>query len=244
MLRKFLFLIAFVLVPSLYTIIKAQTIMEENGIEYVVKDGVKYNQMDTTLVVVGYYADLMSDEVTIPSSLTINGKTKTVVSARMNSLQGAPLKVLNWELNANVPQGMFSGCRSLTDVNFTSPNLDNIRIGQAAFAHCTSLKNIQIADKCVSLLFHRAFMGCTSLKKVVLPESVVKINAYAFNGCISLVELDIRNKKLAASVKSSPRMYASKSPWATQGQSKGRKPGEAGAGDSRFKVKKNGIISY
>ena len=59
------------------------------------------------------------------------------------------------------------------------------RIGDKAFADCTSLKSITIPES-VTKIGNSAFKGCKSLKSIIIPDSVTEIDSLAFLGCSSL----------------------------------------------------------
>ncbi len=107
-----------------------------------------------------------SGDVVIPSTVTFNGKTLTVVS---------------------IGNSAFDYCRSLTSV--TIPDSVTI-IGPYAFAYCSSLTSVTIPAS-VTSIYHRAFDGCSSLTSVTIPASVTSIDSAAFNGCSSLTSVTI-----------------------------------------------------
>lgn len=75
----------------------------------------------------------------------------------------------------------FHGCAGITSIKF--PNA--ARIGQYAFAYCTSLTAVDADDLPLATGGTGAFLGCTSLETASLPEATTGYQI--FNGCTSLV---------------------------------------------------------
>jgi len=83
----------------------------------------------------------------------------------------------------------FASCTSLTSV--TIANSVNF-IGLSAFASCTSLANVTIGNG-VTLIAQSAFFSCTSLTSITIPNSVNFIGGGAFSSCTSLASVTIGN---------------------------------------------------
>ena len=79
----------------------------------------------------------------------------------------------------------FWGC-NLKEVVFN----ELVKIGEDAFAHCTSLERISIPYT-VTDIDEGAFYRCSSLREVVLNEGLVKIGKNAFLGCESLESITL-----------------------------------------------------
>ncbi len=108
--------------------------------------------------------------------------------------------------NTNIPSDTFSGT-SITSVNlngfvsigdraFLSTLIDeielnNIAVGQYAFANCYNLTEVKIEGTVT--LDKYAFRGCIKLSKI--EGSVPMLTAGLFQGCSSLSELTLANKK-------------------------------------------------
>ena len=104
--------------------------------------------------------------VEIPTTVTKDGKTYTVISIGLSA---------------------FYDCTGLTSV--TIP--DGVTsIGKSAFEGCTVLTNITIPDG-VTSIDYRAFYGCTGLTSITIPDSVTNIGGYAFSGCTGLTSITI-----------------------------------------------------
>ena len=129
-----------------------------------------------------YFADRFSDPVTIPSSVTYNGKTYSVTS---------------------IGEYAFIGCYSLPSI--TIPN-SVTSIGYKAFRDCSGLTKAEFAS--IESLCSISFAGAHSnplcyayhlyidgkeVKDLVIPSSVTSIGGYAFCGCSGLTSVTIPN---------------------------------------------------
>ena len=122
--------------------------------------------------------------VTIPSSVTYEGKTYSVTSIGLDAFSGC------WGLNTiTIPNSVtkigrfaFSGCRGLTTV--TIPN-SVTEIGQGVFCGCTGLTSVTIPES-VTSIGNSAFYGCSALKNVRLGDGITAIGDWAFSGCSSI----------------------------------------------------------
>ena len=107
-----------------------------------------------------------TDSVTIPPTVTYEGKTYTI---------------------AGIGVYAFSGCSNVKYVKLPETVKS---IEHYAFRNCTSLESINIPDSLTSI-GGLAFSACTSLKSVSLPATMRSIDARAFNGCTALSEINI-----------------------------------------------------
>jgi len=83
---------------------------------------------------------------------------------------------------ADLGDGAFSGCESLTGVDLPA---GLSRISDSAFFYCESLARIEIPDSVLSIE-DWAFFRCSSLTSVVIPANVADIQLSAFGNCSSL----------------------------------------------------------
>ena len=79
----------------------------------------------------------------------------------------------------SLPEGVCSGCTSLTSVDIPS---SVTVIGEAAFRGCTSLISVDIPSS-VTVIGESAFRECTSLISVDIPSGVTEIGNFAFDDC-------------------------------------------------------------
>ena len=69
------------------------------------------------------------------------------------------------------------------------------RIGNYAFAYCTSFKSIIIPDS-VESIGYGAFGDCPSLESIIIPGLVENIGKWAFGDCPSLKEIIFKGKTM------------------------------------------------
>lgn len=90
---------------------------------------------------------------------------------------GSPLSVIQ--------TGVFKGCSNLTSI--TLKGIQTIE--SEAFLNCTSLVSVKFeshSKRNLETIGSSAFSGCDSLLVVALPESVNKVDKFAFENCTSL----------------------------------------------------------
>ena len=77
-----------------------------------------------------------------------------------------------------IPQYAFSGCKF---TNITFPNVTEIYYH--AFSNCQNLVEISLPSLQDGCMGEAAFSGCTKLERVNLPDDVVSLGGYTFEGC-------------------------------------------------------------
>lgn len=123
-------------------------------------DGIYYELKDSVATVVsGNEGEEYEGDITIPSSITYEGKTYKV---------------------AEIGKSAFWGCISLAKVKMPSTVAT---IGENAFGACYSLTSINIPEG-VTTIGENAFRGCSGLTSINIPKGITEISSGAFHGCI------------------------------------------------------------
>ncbi|MBQ7683573.1 MAG: leucine-rich repeat domain-containing protein [Bacteroidaceae bacterium] len=156
-------------------------------------DGIYYYRISTTELEVAN--KVFSDQnrsaytgtVTIPSTVTFNGKKFTVVSigeyAFRDCTQLTSVTIPN--SIRTIKDYAFYNCSQI--IGLTIP--DSVTsIGVGAFEGCSAIVSMKIPNG-VPAISDETFYGCTALKTLVLPASVASIGAEALTRCTSLLSL-------------------------------------------------------
>ncbi|MBO7482034.1 MAG: leucine-rich repeat domain-containing protein [Bacteroidales bacterium] len=86
----------------------------------------------------------------------------------------------------SIADGAFSGCSSLTAVNFNATNCTTMgSYSSPVFDGCTSLATLNIGENVTNIPGY-AFMNCSGLVSATIPHSVTSIGNSAFSGCSGL----------------------------------------------------------
>ena len=153
-----------------------------------------------------YFSNEYQGSVTIPESVTYDGKTYSVTS-----IGGSAFRGCSGLTSIDIPNSVtsigyyaFYGSKSLTSV--TIPN-SVTSIGGWAFYGCTGLTkvivndivawcNISFADQYSNPLYYAKHFYCdenTEITNLVIPNGVTKIKLYAFYNCSGLTSVTIPN---------------------------------------------------
>ena len=89
------------------------------------------------------------------------------------------------QADVTIDDDAFANCTSLATLTIA----DGVTIGKWAFYKCTNLATLTIADGVT--IGEYAFWDCTSLTSIVIPEGVTSIGNSAFNNCTSLTSIVI-----------------------------------------------------
>ena len=139
------------------------------GLIYAEKiDGINYVLDTENLTAVVGYNVSVSGEIVIPSSITYNAKTYSVIMIGDNA---------------------FNSCIGLTSIIIGN---GVVSIGERAFAYCKSLSIVTLPGS-VKSIGERAFASCRGLTSIIIPNSVTSIGEKCFENCESLIAIEIPN---------------------------------------------------
>lgn len=156
-------------------------------------DGIYYCRISTTEVEVTnkVFSDqnraAYSGAVTIPATITYNGKTFNVVSIGEYAFRGC-LSMTSITIPSSITaikSFAFYNCSALAAVNIPASVKT---IGAGAFEGCTSLTQMVLPDG-LPAIEDETFHGCTGLKGIVIPSSVSAVGEEAFSRCTSLISI-------------------------------------------------------
>ena len=105
-----------------------------------------------------------------------------IIETKTNILRYGCKSTIIPESVTKIGQHAFAGCSSLESVTIPETVTE---IEDYAFCDCRLLESITI-PKSVTKIGNSAFKGCRSLKSITIPESVTEIDSLAFLGCNSL----------------------------------------------------------
>jgi hypothetical protein len=89
---------------------------------------------------------------------------------------------------ASINDSAFAECRKLSKI--VCKDFCNLSLGEKAFYHCESLKNISLSNSLQEIQYG-TFFKCKNLTNIDLPQSLQTIRSYAFAGCESLVSMEL-----------------------------------------------------
>lgn len=142
-------------------------------------DGFYYNVLSATTLEVTYGDKKYSGDVSIPATVTYNGKTYNVVSVGTKAFAECEdlLSIYMGKNISSIGGYAFYKCSSLKSYKFFTTN-----IGDYAFAYCKSITSFKSSN--MEDIPNGMFEGCTSLSSISF--KALYIGANAFNGCTSL----------------------------------------------------------
>ena len=145
---------------------------------------------------------------TVPSSVVFSGQNIFAACAfteiefekgnESTSLNNTFYNCTNLKTVTNVPMvesmnGTFSGCKSLTSVEFENDKNAMISMMQGTFKNCTSLTSITIPNVGgllpTTTTVGGTFEGCTNLAEVIFTGDCTTIGASAFKDCKNLTSI-------------------------------------------------------
>jgi hypothetical protein len=121
----------------------------------------------------------LSGTITIPDSITSIGAEAFVYCIYLTNIA--------FNSAINIKSAAFAGCTALTNIAFNSATI----IGPAAFSQCTSLVSIDFNS--VTQILPNAFKGCANLTNIIIPNSVISLGTYVFEGCVKLNSIQLKN---------------------------------------------------
>lgn len=156
-------------------------------------DGIYYSRISATEVEVTnkVFSDqnyaAYTGSITIPASVTYNGKTFNVVSigdyAFRDCASITSITIPNTV--TAIKSFAFYGCSAMTSVNMPATVTE---IGMGAFEGCASLTQM-VLPKGIEVIENETFFGCKSLKGIVIPASVTAVGEEAFSRCAALISI-------------------------------------------------------
>lgn len=175
----------------------AETYAKKNSIPFEtpkpddnVYQGMKYETIDSGVIITGYTGDLPA-VLKIPAE--INGIPVTGFAQFAFTQCDKLTEVIMPDSITSFGMQTFWGCKNLEKVTLPS-KLKNVY--EAAFAQCTSLKSITIPDGCETI-GNLVFSGCTALSEVNIPASVQNFYEPAFSGTPWLAAQQAKNPLVA-----------------------------------------------
>ena len=168
-----------------------------------------YEIRNGAATVIGYKSDI-PENLTIPSTVTIDGVEYAVTEIRTNAFLGCE-KLKSIEISEGVEtigDKAFSGCKNLESISIPS-SVNNFG-GWDVFESCEKVKTLTyntdaldlryvnklpletvIIGESVTKIQSSGFYDCSSLKSVTIGNSVETIGGYAFNNCTGLTSIEI-----------------------------------------------------
>lgn len=144
---------------------------------------------DAEVTELRFYYNIV-DEVRIPETVEIDGKTYIVtqIASNLSKIEGGMKKLI-------IPQTITKILSDLADSNLESVIIENAPIEEIrdfVFENSTNLVTFDFGNACkFKKLGAHSFSGCKSLTNIIIPESVEILDIDAFSGCTSLKSIVI-----------------------------------------------------
>ena len=153
-------------------------------------DGIYYTVTsfeDMTCIVVEGDEPYKGD-IVIPSTITFNGRTLTVIGVSSSFQYNSELTSIKLPDNlTTIESYAFRGCSNLTSIELPD-NLTTIE--SYAFRGCSSLTSIDLPDGLTTIESY-TFSGCSNLTSIKLPDGLTTIESYAFDDCSNLTSIKL-----------------------------------------------------
>ena len=129
-------------------------------------------------------------DIVIPSTITFNGRTLTVIGFGSSFRYNSELTSIKLPDNlTTIESYAFDDCSNLTSIELPD-NLTTIE--SYAFDGCSNLTSIELPDN-LTTIEDGAFFNCSSLASIELPDGLTTIEYFAFARCSNLTSIDLPN---------------------------------------------------
>ena len=159
-----------------------------------------YSSYSSTEVTVKEYTGSDKD-ITLPSTVTYNGKEYKVTAVGSNVLkklagaEGIDLTVSIPEGYTTIEGNAFQNCYGLKSIAIPA---SVTKIQYNAFEGCKNLSSVTFADGSADLSFgNKVFLNCTSLNNLTLPARLSNAGYGSFQGCTALTNLTVDSSSTA-----------------------------------------------
>lgn len=153
------------------------TVSSDDMLEYTI-------MRDNTAYVKGFKNGCFTEDLLIPDTTIINGKTVAVTGIHINAFNNQGIVNVVTGLNIrDIGQHAFKNCFKLEKVDLSKSK--HTHIPMYAFACCPSLIYVNIGNR-VERIHEHAFDGCANLVNIDIPDSVETIARNAFEDCKGL----------------------------------------------------------
>lgn len=135
-------------------------------------------------------ARALEGELVIPETYSDGAHTAPVKKIAQEGFRGASITKVQIPASVGeIGNAAFANCPSLQDVEFAEGSSLSA-IPRGAFGYCNLLKNINIPDS-VEEIGVLAFFSCPNLVKIDLPANLKVISDEAFESCENLAEVNL-----------------------------------------------------
>lgn len=154
--------------------LKNYSIDPENK-HYMIHDDVIF---DTDMTVMVFYPTWKTGAYQLPETVTKIGAGLFKGNTSINKITIGKNIV---EIGANA----FDGCSNLDSIEFESGSVEELKIGEYAFANCGKLISMDIPSR-VRDIPQYMFYNCAMLNSVTVPDTVIGVGESAFKLCYAL----------------------------------------------------------
>ena len=150
--------------------------VEKDGIYYILDDA----KLEASVTFKNNRYNSYKGDVTIPSTITISGKTYDVVTIALDAFkESADLTSITIGANVKTIQLAFYCCYRLKTVKFAQGSKLETIVGMA-FQYCRALESVELPEG-IKEIDSDIFDGCDKLARLVLPRSINMIADGAFS---------------------------------------------------------------